>query len=194
MSEYETEVIWSRDGSAFTDNRCSRGHRWLFDGGIEVPASSSPKVIPLPLSIEAAVDPEEAFVVSLSSCHMLWFLSIAAKRGYVVDRYRDRAVGVMAKDSSGKLAMTQVTLRPEVSFIGENRPTADRLVAIHHEAHESCFIARSVKTDVRCEPVESHSSTVSVSTTGGASASARRTAMPMEASAVQVDVNLTRAH
>lgn len=155
MSEHETEVTWSREGAAFADNRYSRGHRWLFDGGIEVPASSSPKVIPVPLSVEAAVDPEEAFVVSLSSCHMLWFLSIAARHGYVVDRYRDRAVGVVAKDSSGKLAMTRVTLRPEVSFAGEGRPTAERLTELHHEAHEQCFIARSVKTDVRCEPVAS---------------------------------------
>lgn len=153
MSEYETEVIWSRDGAAFTDNRYSRGHRWLFDGGVEVPASSSPKVVPIPLSVAAAVDPEEAFVVSLSSCHMLWFLSLAAKRGFVVDTYRDAAVGVMAKDSSGKLAMTRVTLRPETRFAGEGQPTADDLVTLHQEAHELCFIARSVKTEVECEPI-----------------------------------------
>lgn len=159
MSEYRTEVVWSRDGATFTDNRYSRGHRWLFDGGVEVLASSSPTVIPLPLSVEAAVDPEEAFVVSLSSCHMLWFLSTAAKRGFVVDRYCDQAVGVMAKDSSGKLAMTQVTLRPEADFAEERRPTTNQLVAMHHEAHEQCFIARSVKTEVRCEPVGSPAGT-----------------------------------
>lgn len=153
MSTYETVVIWSRDGAAFTDNRYSRGHRWLFDGGVEVPASSSPKVIPLPMSVAGAVDPEEAFVASLSSCHMLWFLSIAAKRGFLVDSYRDEAVGVMAKDSSRKLAMTSVTLRPDAQFGGEKRPTADEVVAMHHESHEQCFIARSVKTEVRCEPV-----------------------------------------
>lgn len=137
----------------FTDNRYSRRHRWLFDGGVEVLASSSPEVVPLPMSVAAAVDPEEAFVVSLSSCHMLWFLSIAAKRGFLVDSYRDEAVGVIAKDSSGKLAMTCVTLHPDVQFGGEQRPTVDAVVAMHHEAHEQCFIARSVKTDVRCEPV-----------------------------------------
>lgn len=153
MSKYETVVIWGRDGAAFIDNRYSRGHRWLFDGGVEVPASSSPKVVPLPLSVAAAVDPEEAFVVSLSSCHMLWFLSTAARRGFVVDSYRDAAVGVMAKDSSGKLAMTAVTLHPEVQFVGEKRPTTGELAAMHHEAHEQCFIASSVKTEVRCEPV-----------------------------------------
>jgi organic hydroperoxide reductase OsmC/OhrA len=154
MSEYEAVVLWSRDGAAFSDNRYSRGHRWQFDGGIEVPASSSPTAVPLPLSVAAAVDPEEAFVASLSSCHMLQFLYLAAKRGLVVDSYRDAAVGVLAKDSAGKLAMTRVTLRPEVHFTGDRRPTADEALALHHQAHEECFIASSVKTEVRCEPVE----------------------------------------
>jgi organic hydroperoxide reductase OsmC/OhrA len=153
MSDYTTIVTWSRDGAVFTDNRYSRRHRWLFDGGVEVAASSSPEVVPVPMSDAAAVDPEEAFVVSLSSCHMLWFLSIAAKRGFLVDSYRDDAVGVMAKDSSGKLAMTRVTLHPDVRFGGDQRPTAEAVAVMHHEAHEQCFIARSVKTDVRCEPV-----------------------------------------
>jgi len=152
LSEYKAVVEWDRGGAVFTDNRYSRGHRWLFDGGVEVPASSSPSVVPLPLSVAAAVDPEEAFVASLSSCHMLVLLSIAAKRGFVVDSYRDEAVGVLAKDSSGKLAMTRVTLRPQVEFSGEKRPTADELAAMHHDSHEQCFIASSVKTDVQCEP------------------------------------------
>jgi organic hydroperoxide reductase OsmC/OhrA len=152
MAEYKSVVVWSRNGATFTDNRYSRGHRWLFDGGVEVPASSSPQVVPLPLSIAAAVDPEEAFVASLSSCHMLWFLSIAAKRKFLLESYRDEAVGVMAKDLSGKMAMTRVTLRPEAHFVGDRRPTGDEVVAMHSEAHEQCFIARSVKTEVRCEP------------------------------------------
>lgn len=156
MAEFKMIVEWNRDGAAFIDNRYSRRHRWLFDGGIEVTASASPHVVPLPLSVAEAVDPEEAFVASLSSCHMLWFLSIAAKRGFVVDRYRDEAAGVMAKDTSGKLAMTCVTLSPEVHFGGDIRPTADEVIAVHHEAHEQCFIARSVKTEVRCEPVVAH--------------------------------------
>jgi organic hydroperoxide reductase OsmC/OhrA len=105
------------------------------------------------MSVEAAVDPEEAFVASLSSCHMLWFLSIASKLGFVVDRYRDEAIGIMAKASSGKLAMTRVTLHPDVQFDGAQRPTVDVLVAMHHEAHEQCYIARSVTTDVRFDPV-----------------------------------------
>ncbi len=153
MSQHEATVKWDRDGATFADNRYSRGHRWLFDGGVEVPASSSPKVVPVPLSVAEAVDPEEAFVASLSSCHMLWFLSIAAKRGFVVDSYRDQAVGVMAKDSSGRPAMTRVTLRPDVRFGGAKAPSAEEAAAMHHESHEQCFIARSVKTDVRCEPV-----------------------------------------
>ena len=155
MAEYQAVVVWNRDGALFTDNRYSRAHRWLFDGGVEVPASSSPHVVPLPLSISAAVDPEEAFVASLSSCHMLWFLSIAAKRQFVVDSYRDAAVGLLGKDPSGKVAMLQVTLRPAAHFGGDRRPTADELTAMHHEAHEQCFIARSVKTEVRCEPLPS---------------------------------------
>jgi len=110
MTECRTVIEWSRDGATFTDNRYSRGHRWLFDGGVEVPASSSPQFVPLPLSVAEAVDPEDAFVASLSSCHMLWFLSIAAKRGFVVDSYVDEAVGMMGKGRSGKLAMTRVTL------------------------------------------------------------------------------------
>jgi organic hydroperoxide reductase OsmC/OhrA len=153
MAEYSAVIEWNRDGAPFTDNRYSRGHRWLFDGGIEVPASSSPHVVPVPMSVTAAIDPEEAFVASLSSCHMLWFLFLAAKRGFVVDSYKDNAVGVMGKDASGKLAMTRVTLRPEVRFVGQAHPKADEAIALHHAAHEECFIARSVKTDVRCEPV-----------------------------------------
>ena len=152
MGEHRSVVVWSRDGAAFTDNRYSRGHRWLFDGGVEVPASSSPEVVPLPLSVPAAVDPEEAFVASLSSCHMLWFLSIAARRGFVVDRYRDEAVGVMAKDGDGKPAMTLVTLRPAVAFGGGRLPTRAEVEAMHEEAHAQCFIARSVRSELRCEP------------------------------------------
>jgi organic hydroperoxide reductase OsmC/OhrA len=153
MSEYKTLLEWSRNGAVFTDKRYSRGHRWVFDGGIEVPASSSPHVVPIPYSVAAAVDPEEAFVASLSSCHMLVFLSLAAKRGFVVDSYRDEAIGVLAKDASGKLAMTRVTLHPDVRFAGDKRPSADELTQMHHESHEECFIASSVKTDVQCKPV-----------------------------------------
>lgn len=152
MAEYNAEVIWTRNGEVFTDNKYSRGHLWRFDG-IEVPASSSPHVVKIPQSIAEAIDPEEAFVASLSSCHMLWFLHIAAKGGFVVDQYRDSAVGVMGKDASGKLAMTRVTLHPQTVFAGSTKPSWNDVLVMHHEAHEQCFIANSVKTVVTCEPV-----------------------------------------
>ena len=153
MSEYYARVVWKRGDSRFTDNRYSRAHEWHFDEGIVVPASSSPHVVPLPLSAAAAVDPEEAFVASLSSCHMLTFLSMAALRGFCVDSYVDAATGVLEKNAAGRLAMTRVTLHPDVRFSGAKRPTPADLEALHHTAHEECFIASSVKTDVRCEPV-----------------------------------------
>jgi len=153
MSEYIVTVTWEREGQRFTDNRYSRGHTWAFDGGVQIPASSSPHVVPLPYSRADAVDPEEAFVASLSSCHMLWFLSIAAKRGFCVDSYADDAVGLMEKNPSGRLAMTRVTLRPKAIFSGGRLPTTAELRAMHHEAHEECFIANSVKTDVQCERI-----------------------------------------
>ena len=153
MSSYTAVVTWEREGAFFSDNRYSRAHRWTFDGGITVAASSSPHVVPVPMSKPEAVDPEEAFVASLSSCHMLTFLWIAARRGYVIERYRDEAVGVLSKDAGGQLAMTSVALRPRVTFAGDRIPETGTHEAMHHEAHEQCFIARSVKTDVRCEPV-----------------------------------------
>jgi len=155
MAEHQVTVDWERNGATFVDNRYSRGHHWEFDGGTRVPASSSPHVVPLPYSVAAAVDPEEAFVAALSSCHMLWFLSLAAQRGYIVDRYRDTAAGVVGRNEEGKLAMLEVTLRPAVSFEGSNRPGPADLEELHHAAHSKCFLANSVKTRVRCEPASS---------------------------------------
>ncbi len=152
MSSYTATIAWRRDGATFVDDRYSRAHTWKFDGGVEVPASSSPAVVPLPWSKPDAVDPEEAFVASLSSCHMLWFLSIAARARFCVDSYVDDAVGVMARNADGKYAMTVVTLRPQVAFTGERLPSPGEIAAMHHKAHAECFIANSVKTDVRCEP------------------------------------------
>lgn len=154
MSEHTAMISWERDGAGFTDDDYSRGHRWSFDGGIEVPASASPHVVPLPRSVEAAIDPEEAFVASLSSCHMLWFLSIASRRGFVVERYRDEAAGTLARSAAGRPAMTRVTLRPRIAFAPDARPSPEEHEAMHHEAHERCFIASSVITDVSCEPAE----------------------------------------
>lgn len=156
MATHSAEIRWTRSPSeSFIDNRYSRKHRWRFDGGIEIPASSSPHVVPLPLSSAEAVDPEEAFVASLSSCHMLWFLSIAAKRGFVVDDYTDPAIGHLEKNAAGKLAMSRVLLRPKVAFsssAGKPAPTPGELAALHHEAHAACFLANSVLTEITCEP------------------------------------------
>ncbi|MFO0830956.1 MAG: OsmC family protein [Phycisphaerales bacterium] len=151
MSTYTAEVTWSRNSAPFTDNRYSRAHHWRFDGGADVPASSSPLVVSVPMSDPAGVDPEEAFVASLSSCHMLWFLSLAARKGLVVDEYHDAASGVLGRDAAGKQAMTSVTLHPRVRFSG-TPPTPADIAALHRAAHEECFIARSVRCDVRCEP------------------------------------------
>jgi len=153
MSTYTATIAWQRGSAAFIDDKYSRAHTWTFDGGVEVPASASPAVVPLPWSKAEAVDPEEAFVASLSSCHMLWFLSIAARARFCVDSYVDAAVGIMARNAEGKYAMTAVTLRPRVAFTGERLPSQDQIDAMHHKAHAECFIANSVKTEVRCEPV-----------------------------------------
>ena len=151
MSTYTATIRWSRAGSeAFATGRYSRAHSWSFDGGAVVPASSSPQVVPLPFSDAAGVDPEEAFVASLSSCHMLFFLDFARRAGLVVEGYEDVAEGVMAKREDGRMAMTLVTLRPRITWGGEP-PDADALAALHHKAHETCFIANSVTSEVRIE-------------------------------------------
>ena len=152
MAIYTSTVSWNRSESEnFTDNKYSRRHKWEFDGGAVVPASSSPHIVPLPYSDDAGVDPEEAFVASLSSCHMLFFLSFAAQRGFCVDSYVDEASGLMEKNESGQMAMTRVTLKPKIGFSGEKRPTAEEVDALHHKSHKACFIANSVKTEVVVE-------------------------------------------
>lgn len=151
--EYHALIHWARGGAAFSDNRYSRGHSWRFDGGIEVPASASPSVVRTPLAVEAAVDPEEAFVAALSSCHMLWFLDLARRGGLVVDDYRDDARGVMGRDGAGRMAMLRVTLHPSVRFAGP-APAPQQLAALHEHAHQECFIANSVRTEVLIEPAD----------------------------------------
>lgn len=151
--EYRARIHWERGGAVFTDNRYSRGHSWHFDGGVAVPASSSPHTVRVPLSVEAAVDPEEALVAALASCHMLWFLSLAATARWRIDGYTDEAVGSMGRNAAGKIAMLSVTLRPRVSFSGERLPTRAEIVQLHERAHGECFIANSVTTAVQIEPV-----------------------------------------
>ncbi|MGY5737237.1 OsmC family protein [Vibrio antiquarius] len=149
MSKHSALIEWHREADeVFSDNQYSRAHIWKFDGGLQVPASPSPHVVPLPLSVEENVDPEESFVAALSSCHMLVFLSIAAKRRYVVDRYLDEAVGELKKGENGKEWVSKVTLNPKITFAGDNQPTRSQLEKMHHMAHENCFIANSVKTEV----------------------------------------------
>ena len=154
MSEYSAKVTWKRQAEEdFTDNKYSRGHTWEFDGGAVVAASSAPSIVPLSYSVEANVDPEEAFIASLSSCHMLVFLAIAGKRGFVVDEYIDNPIGVMEKDADGRIAITKVTLRPQVTFAGDKKPTLETLKKMHHQSHDQCFIANSVTTEVMTEVI-----------------------------------------
>jgi organic hydroperoxide reductase OsmC/OhrA len=155
MNTFTAQIHWQRQtGEAFTDKRYSRGHQWHFDGGVTVPGSSSPHSVKLPYSVAEAVDPEEAFVASISSCHMLWFLDIASRAGWVVDDYVDDAQGVMsAREGDGRLWVSHVTLRPAVRFAGDKLPDVSEIQRLHHRAHEECFIANSVRSDVQVEPI-----------------------------------------
>ncbi len=147
MSTFTARVVWVRDHQPFLDNRYSRAHRWEFDGGLAVPASSSPFSVPVPMSDPSAVDPEEALVAAASSCHMLFFLSLAAQRGFVVERYDDNAAGLMEKNAEGRIAMTRITLAPNITFEGKT-PTEQELAELHHAAHDKCYIANSIKAEV----------------------------------------------
>ncbi|AYF21905.1 OsmC family protein [Vibrio parahaemolyticus] len=149
MSKHTALIAWQRQANEiFSDNQYSRAHTWRFDGGLLVPASPSPYVVPLPLSVEENVDPEEAFVAALSSCHMLVFLSIAAKRRYVIDSYVDAAEGALTVGENVKEWVSRVVLNPKVVFSGDKQPSYEQLEKMHHMAHENCFIANSVKTEI----------------------------------------------
>jgi len=152
MSEHIATIEWSRGDQPFLDKRYARAHDWRFDGGAEVRGSSAPSdLVPPPLSDPAAVDPEEALVAALSSCHMLFFLAFAAKAGFVVDRYRDEAVGVLGRDERGKTSITAVALRPAVTFSGALLPDAAAIDDLHHRAHGACYIANSIRAEVTIE-------------------------------------------
>ena len=148
MSEHKASVIWTRNDADFLVETFDRNHEWAFEGGVRVPASSAPTYFGDP----ARVDPEEAFVASLSSCHMLYFLFFAARQGVIVDSYQDDAVGVLQKGPDGKLWMTDVTLHPRIRFGGEPRPSQADLAALHDKAHHYCFLANSVRTTVTVDP------------------------------------------
>jgi len=153
MAHTHTALVrWQVGDADFLGKRYSRAHTWTFDGGLQVPASSSPQVVPLPMSDARAVDPEEAFVAALSSCHMLWFLDIASRAGIAIASYEDDAVGRMGRNAAGKWVIDRVTLRPRVCVTGGRVPDAAELASLHHEAHEECFLANSVRCEIRCEP------------------------------------------
>ncbi len=147
MAEHKITLEWKREAESFTYDSYNRDHVWLFEGGARVSASAAPAYRGNP----AQVNPEDALVAALSSCHMLTFLAVAAKKKFVVDRYSDHAVGFLEKNVKGKLAVTRVILRPKVAFGGAIQPTAEQLTSLHEEAHNGCFIANSVTTDVRVE-------------------------------------------
>ena len=153
MSKHTAELLWTRQDQPFLDHRYNRRHMVQFDGGEQVPMSSSPSVVPAPMSDPSAVDPEEAFVASLASCHMLWFLDMAARQGFRVDSYRDAAAGTMGRDERNRVVMREVLLRPQVDFSGDRLPSREQVEQLHHDAHAHCFLANSVRCDVRCEPV-----------------------------------------
>lgn len=152
MSEHFATIDWQRRDPDFTRGRYSREHTWTFDGGVTVAASPSPLVVPVPWSNPAGVDPEEAFIASVASCHMLTFVWLAGRAGFTIDRYRDAAVGVMTKNERGVPWVSRIRLRPEIAWSGERRPTAAEVDDLHHHAHEQCFIANSIRTEVVVEP------------------------------------------
>ncbi|HEV7698784.1 MAG TPA: OsmC family protein [Pyrinomonadaceae bacterium] len=149
MSSYNATITWKSDSAdTFTKNQYTRGHEWAFDGGVTVPASSSPHAVRVPFSVEAAVDPEEALVAAASSCHMLSFLWVVAKAGFVCDSYEDNAVGEMTTNEDGKQWISTITLDPQILWSGDKTPTAQELAHMHHEAHEICYIANSIKSEI----------------------------------------------
>jgi organic hydroperoxide reductase OsmC/OhrA len=162
LSHYSAGISWDRGDAPFVDKRYSRAHLWQFDGGMVLRASSSPHSVPVPYSDPSAVDPEEAFVAALSSCHMLWFLAIAARSGFCVQAYRDEAVGVMDRNSAEKLAITHVSLKPHVVFTPARVPSVDAHREMHEEAHRECYLANSVTTLVTADPTFAVASTDAV--------------------------------
>ena len=151
MSTYTATIRWSRHGDGdFTKGQYSRAHEWSFDGGAVVPASASPHIVPAPWSDEAGVDPEEAFVASLASCHMLFFLDFAKRAGLTIENYVDEAEGLMEKGADGKIRITRVTLWPHITWAG-GAPDEPTIADLHHRAHEACFIANSVNAEVKVQ-------------------------------------------
>lgn len=149
MAEHRATIDWKRTSEEFLKGKYSREHTWTFDGGATIAASSSPSVVPVPLSNPANVDPEEAFVAAIASCHMMTYLFLASKQGFVIDSYHDEAVGVVTRNEKGIPWVSLVTLKPKIVHSGSKLPTPEDQDRLHHAAHEQCFIANSVKTEVK---------------------------------------------
>ncbi len=148
--KYTASVCWKKkDTESFADNKYSRKHTWAFDGGTEMPASSSPQVVPTPMSDASAVDPEEAFIAAISSCHMLFFLSIAAGSSYIIETYEDNAEGIMSKNERGQMVMEEINLNPRIIFSGPNIPSSEQINSLHDSAHKKCYLANSVKSTIK---------------------------------------------
>ncbi len=145
---YTANIVWERGDQVFVDKTYSRAFMMHFDGGISVPGSASPEVVKLPLSRADAVDPEEGFVASISSCHMLFFVDYASRAGFRVDRYDDAAEGEMGKNAEGRTFVAKVTLKPAITWSGDKKPTAADIADLHHKSHAVCFIANSVKSEI----------------------------------------------
>jgi organic hydroperoxide reductase OsmC/OhrA len=156
MHTYHATIHWSRGDDAFAGQKYSRGHTWKFDEGLEVPASASPDVVRAPWSVAAAVDPEEALVAACSSCHMLFFLAFAGRRGFIVDSYTDAAVGEMTKNEAGKLYVSAITLNPKIAWSGDIRPTDDDIAKLHERSHAECYIANSIRATVTVAGMPAH--------------------------------------
>ena len=154
MAQHKATIDWNRGSGEFSKGRYSREHTWRFDGGLSVAASSSPSVVPAPWSNSAAIDPEEAFVASLSSCHMLTFLHLARLAGFDIESYQDEAVGHTVPNEKRVPWVANVTLHPKIVYSGDKRPTPEEEAHLHHEAHEQCFIAQSVKTEVKVAGID----------------------------------------
>ncbi len=151
---YTVKILWNKNpGEKFIDGKYSRRHRWVFDGGMVILASSSPHVVPLPMSDGTAVDPEESFLAALSSCHMLFFLSIAAAQKFIVEKYEDNAEGFIEKIENGEMAMTTVNLKPKIIFAGGTIPSEEQIANMHKTAHKKCYIANSVKSEIHIIPL-----------------------------------------
>lgn len=153
MSEHKATIIWNRTNPEFTAGKYSRQHTWTFDGGITIPASASPSVVPPPWSNPAYVDPEEAFVAAVSSCHMLTFLHLASQQGFLVDSYHDEAIGMMSLNERGVPWVGLIRLRPQITYSGDKRPTPSDEQHLHHLAHDKCFIANSIDSKIEVEGI-----------------------------------------